>query len=327
MSQGVKVAVIGGGTGLSVLLRGLKRYTENISAIVTMSDNGGGSGVLREDLGMLPPGDLRNCILALSNVEPIMEKLLQYRFEEGALKGQSFGNLLIAAMDGISGSFEEAIERVNDIFAVTGRVFPATSGSIHLWGMLRNGEVVKGESELPRAAILQKSGIDKVWLEPKDAAPVTAAVQAIMEADIIVLGPGSLYTSVIPNLLIRELAEAVEASEAPKVYICNLMTQPGETDDYGVKEHVDAILRHGSNRMVDVVMVNCGSVPEDIQEKYRDEGAHLIMLGAQEREQLTQQGFTLICDDFVEIKSRYLRHDAEHLSQKLLGLVDARRYV
>ncbi len=326
MTRGPKVVVIGGGTGLSVLLRGLKQYTTNITAIVTMADDGGGSGVLREDLGMLPPGDLRSCILALSNTEPIMERLLQYRFEEGILKGQCFGNLLIAAMVGISSSFEEAIERANDIFAVTGKVLPATTTAINLWGTLENGTLVVGESELPLRALAEDSPIREVGLKPDDAPPLQEAVRAVSEADLIVLGPGSLFTSVIPNLLIRELAEEIEKSTVPKVYICNLMTQPGETDRRGVWEHVEAILRHTSAKMITAVMVNTGAVPSEIQEKYQREGAHLITLQAEDEEALAIQGIQVLGDDFVEIKSHYLRHDAGHLSKNLLDLVDVRRY-
>ncbi len=326
MSRGPKVVVIGGGTGLSVLLRGLKQHTENITAIVTMADNGGGSGVLREDLGMLPPGDLRNCILALSNTEPIMERLLQYRFEEGILKGQCFGNLLIAAMAGISSSFEEAIERVNDIFAVTGKVLPATTTEIDLWGVLENGTHVVGESELPRMALTEKSRINRVGITPQDAPPLEKAVRAVAEADLIVFGPGSLYTSVIPNLLIREMAEEIERSEVPKVYICNLMTQPGETDGMGVRHHIDAIIRHTSSRMISAVMVNTGVVPQEIQEKYRREGAELITLRQEDEKAMDQLGIQIHGDDFVEIRSQYLRHDAAHLSENLLKLIDVRRY-
>lgn len=326
MTGGAKVVVIGGGTGLSVLLRGLKHYTPNITAIVTMADNGGGSGILREDLGMLPPGDLRSCILALSNTEPIMERLLQYRFEEGNLKGQSFGNLLIAAMVGISNSFEEAIERVNDIFAVTGKVLPATTTEINLWGILENGAKVFGESELPLRALAEGSPIRKVGLLPADAPPLQEAVRAVIEADLIVLGPGSLFTSVIPNLLIPELAEKIENSMVPKVYICNLMTQPGETDRLGVWDHVQAILRHTSEKMITAVMVNTGAVPEAIQQKYQREGAHLISLDQYDMDALKNNGITIHSDDFVEIRSNYLRHDAGHLSRNLLSLVDARHY-
>jgi len=326
MTGGPRVVVIGGGTGLSVLLRGLKQYTKNITAIVTMADNGGGSGVLREDLGMLPPGDLRNCILALSNTEPIMERLLQYRFDEGLLKGQCFGNLLIAAMTGISTSFEEAIERVNDIFAVTGKVLPATTTAIDLWGVLENGTRIVGESELPVRALAEASPIIRVGLLPANPPPLQEAVKAVQEADLIVLGPGSLFTSVIPNLLIQELAEAVENSSVPKVYICNLMTQPGETDAFSVWQHVEAILSHTSPRMITAVMVNTGAVPMEIQHKYCHEGAHLITLHPSDEEALSLNGIKVLGDDFVEIRSHYLRHDAAHLSRNLLELVGVRRY-
>ena len=208
--KGPKIVVIGGGTGLSTMLRGLKYYTSNITAIVTVADDGGGSGDLREDLGMLPPGDIRNCILALADTEPLMEELLQYRFKDGRLKNQSFGNLFLAAMDGISNNFEEAVHKMSSVLAVTGKVMPVTLDNVILKAKLKNGIIVEGESNIPEESIKNNSCIDKVFIEPKNARAIKEAVEAIIEADAIILGPGSLYTSVIPNLLVKDIADALQ---------------------------------------------------------------------------------------------------------------------
>ena len=198
--RGPKIVVIGGGTGLSTMLRGLKYYTSNITAIVTVGDDGGGSGTLREDLGILPPGDIRNCILALADTEPLMEDLLQYRFKDGTLKGQSFGNLFLAAMDGISDNFEDAVQKMSSVLAVTGKVLPVTLDDMQLEAILENGNKVVGESQIPVEALNQKSKIKKLMINPENAEPLKDALDAIKEADAIVIGPGSLYTSIIPNL-------------------------------------------------------------------------------------------------------------------------------
>ena len=199
----VNIVAIGGGTGLSILLRGLKEVSTNITAVVTVADDGGGSGVLREDLGMLPPGDVRNCILALANKEPILQDLFHYRFEEGRLKGQNFGNLMIAAMVGISESFEEAIKKISDIFAITGEVFPMSEEDIVLYAQLSDGTTVVGESNIPHEVVKRGTPIEKIWIEPKDAKTYGVVIERIKSADMIVLGPGSLYTSIIPNLLVQ----------------------------------------------------------------------------------------------------------------------------
>ena len=216
---GPKIVVIGGGTGLSTMLRGLKLYTNNITAIVTVGDDGGGSGKLRADLGMLPPGDIRNCILALADTEPIMEDLLQYRFTEGTLKGPSFVNLFLAAMDGISDNFEAAVQKMSSVLAVTGKVLPVTLDDMKLIAELENGNIVEGESIIPDEVIKQKSKIKNLKIEPEKAKPLLDALMAISEADAIVMGPGSLYTSIIPNLLVEDIAECINKSDAIKIYI------------------------------------------------------------------------------------------------------------
>ena len=206
----LKIVVVGGGTGLSTMLRGIKKYTENITAIVTVADDGGGSGVLRDDLGMLPPGDIRNCILALAETEPVMEKLLNYRFGTGILSGQSFGNLFLAAMHGISENFEEAVKRASDVLKIKGTVLPVTLSDVHINARLCDGTVIKGESNISKGLKTGLKKIEKIEMVPENAKILPDALEAIEKADLIVLGPGSIYTSVIPNLIVKGVAEAIK---------------------------------------------------------------------------------------------------------------------
>jgi len=320
LSKGPKVVTIGGGTGLSVLLRGLKLFTSNITAIVTVADDGGGSGKLREDLGMLPPGDIRNCILALAEMEPTMEKLLQYRFEDGNLKGQSFGNLLIASMNGISDSFEEAIKKINEVLAVTGNVFPVTLEDITLFGKLENGMVVRGESNIPLKSIEQNCRIERVFIKPKEAEALQEAISAILSADIIVLGPGSLYTSILPNLLVKDICKAITKTKAKVIYIPNIMTQPGETGHYSLWEHVETIINHCPSITIDYVIANKGSITDEVYSKYMEEGAQLVKITDGDRNELLNNRIKLIEDNLVEIKRDYVRHDAVKLSKLIISL-------
>ena len=320
LSKGPKVVVIGGGTGLSVLLRGLKEFTSNITAIVTVADDGGGSGVLREDLGMLPPGDIRSCLLALANTEPSMEKLLQYRFKEGVLKGQNFGNLFIAAMNEIHGSFEMAIKETSNVLAVTGKVLPMTLENVTLIAELENGEIVKGESEIPLKCQEYSSRISRIYTEPIMTYPLVEAVDAIEEADLIVLGPGSLYTSIIPNLLVNNMVDKIYKSNAIVVYISNVMTQPGETDDYTVLDHVEAILKQSREGFLDYVIVNDGKIPGNYLKKYTVDGSKPVILGGNDEEILNSKNIGLIKANLVEVKKDYIRHDSIALSQLLVGI-------
>lgn len=320
LDKGPKVVAIGGGTGLSVLLRGLKEYTSNITAIVTVADDGGGSGILREDLGMLPPGDIRSCILALANTEPTMEKLLQFRFKDGRLRGQNFGNLLIAAMNEIYGSFELAIKEISNILAVTGKVLPMTLENVTLYAVLENGQIVKGESNIPLKNKELGSKIDHIYMEPKISLPLDEALEAIEEADLIVLGPGSLYTSVIPNLLVNNMVEKIYSSPAPKVYITNIMTQPGETDGYTVLDHVEAILKHSREHFLDYVIANIEKIPTSTLKKYIHDGSEPVILKVGEEEILNKKGIKLIKEKLVDVKKNYIRHNSLKLSEILTYL-------
>ena len=269
----IKIAAIGGGTGLSTMLRGLKLISPSITAIVTVMDNGGGSGVLRQELGMLPPGDIRNCLQALANTEPTMEALLAYRFTDGALRGQSFGNLFLAALNGMCDTFDEAVSRMSEVLAITGRVLPVTNENVQLLADFDDGATVKGESEIAEYKKDLRRRIDRIYLAPEHPAALPACLDAIRDADLILLGPGSLYTSVIPNLLVSGISEAIHESDAVKVYVMNLMTQTGETAGYTAVDHVRALFDHGGEGLFDYTLVNDLPIPPEAQEEYLREGA------------------------------------------------------
>lgn len=316
--KGPKIVVVGGGTGLSTMLRGLKYYTSNITAIVTVADDGGGSGDLREDLGMLPPGDIRNCILALADTEPLMEELLQYRFQDGRLKNQSFGNLFLAAMDGVSENFEDAVQKMSSVLAVTGKVLPVTLDDMKLVAELENGSRIEGESQIPEEAIRQKSRIKKLMINPKDAKPLQDAIKAIEEADAIVLGPGSLYTSVIPNLLVKDISESIRKSNAIKIYISNIMTQPGETDGFKASDHIKMLKKYGGRGIVDYVIANRGDIPADIKERYLNDNSELVELDSKELKSL---GVEVIEASLAKIEKGYVKHDSEYLAEVLVDTI------
>jgi uncharacterized cofD-like protein len=312
------IVAIGGGTGLSTMLRGLKEYCSNITAIVTVADDGGGSGQLRKELGILPPGDIKNCILALADTEPIMEQLLQYRFEKGRLKGQSFGNLFIAAMTGISGSFEEAVRKVSDVLAVTGRVLPVTLDNQVLCAQLEDGYIIRGESSIGAHNSYHAGRIARVFYEPGFAKPLTEAVDAIACADAIVLGPGSLYTSIIPNLIVDDISGHIMRSKAIKIYVSNVMTQPGETDNFTVYDHITAIEKHSYKGIIDYCIANNSEISPDLKQRYLKEGAETVKI---DREKIMQAGIKLIEGDLINIKDNYLRHSPKKLAEKVFALL------
>jgi uncharacterized cofD-like protein len=320
-AQGPRIAAIGGGNGLSTMLRGLKNYTENLTAIVTVADDGGGSGMLRQDLGMLPPGDIRNCLEALANTEPLMSELMHYRFSDGSLAGQSFGNLFLAALDGISPSFDVAVSRMSQVLAITGRVLPVTTANVQLEAEFENGATVVGESRIFWAKREQDCRIRRVRLLPDRPAALPEAVQAIREADMIILGPGSLYTSIIPNLLVEGIVEAIQDSDALKVYVCNVMTEDGETEGYTVSDHIRALFQHGADGLFDVCMTNSSPIPKGVAARYAQEGAARIVCDTEACRKLgveiLQRPVATVCNGFV-------RHDSGHLARELILLHAAR---
>ena len=315
--RGPKIVAVGGGTGLSTMLRGLKKYTKNLTAIVTVADDGGGSGMLRRDIGMPPPGDIRHCMEALANTEPIMQRLLTYRFTEGSLAGQSFGNLILAALNGVTGSFEEAVSQMSQVLAITGRVIPVTSADVQLEAVFENGARVVGESKIYNCKKEQDCRIDHVNLIPENPEPLPAALAAIGEADLILLGPGSLYTSVIPNLLVPGVALAISRSPAPKIYVCNIMTQEGETEGYTAADHVEALLIHGMPNMLDLCLANSAPVHPGLVERYRQEDAAPLVM---DRERIAAMGLELVERPLASEGGNYARHDPDKLAAAILEI-------
>ena len=319
--RGPKIVAVGGGTGLSTMLRGLKKYTKNLTAIVTVADDGGGSGMLRQDLGMPPPGDIRHCMEALANTEPVMERLLIYRFTEGSLAGQSFGNLILAALNGITGSFEEAVAQMSHVLAITGRVIPVTSADVQLEAFFENGASVVGESKIYACKKEQDCRIHHVRLIPERPKATPAALEAIGEADLILLGPGSLYTSVIPNLLVDGVVDAIVRSPAPKIYVCNIMTQEGETEGYTAADHLEALMAHGEPGLVDLCLANCAPLRPELVEKYRREDAVPLTV---DRERIAAMGLELVERPVAWEGGNFARHDPEKLARAVLEIYRSR---
>lgn len=321
--EGPKIVAIGGGTGLSTMLRGLKHYTRNLTAIVTVADDGGGSGMLRQDLGMPPPGDIRNCIAALANAEPVMRALLNYRFQDGSLTGQSFGNLFLAALNGITPTFDQAVALMGDVLAITGRVLPVTNANINLVAHFANGTSVMGESNISSFKKLQKCRIDHVRLIPEHPDALPEAIEAIQQAEVILLGPGSLYTSVIPNLLVNGIADAIVSNtSALRVYVANIMTQEGETESYSVADHLAALFLHSRPGLVDVCLANSAQIPESTQLLYRTENAEPTILG---RRQVASLGVDLVTRDLADESCENMaRHDPIKLAMAIRELVQER---
>ncbi|RJG26990.1 YvcK family protein [Paenibacillus thiaminolyticus] len=306
---------MGGGTGLSVMLRGLKEKPLDITAIVTVADDGGSSGILRQELQMPPPGDIRNVLTALADVEPSLSEMLKYRFPNGTgLAGHSLGNLILAAMTDITGDFVAGIRELSRVLAVRGRVLPAANQAIVLNAEMNDGTIVEGESAIPQAG----QRIKRVFFEPEQVEALPEAVQALQEADAILVGPGSLYTSIIPTLLVPKLAQAVKESVAVKIFVCNVMTQPGETDNYKVSDHLEAIQQHVGEHLFDYVIVNDGEIPPQVQDRYAEQGARAVHLDLDE---VTKRGYKVIADSLVLFRT-YLRHDAEKLSHHIYQLVE-----
>ena len=314
LRSGYKVVAVGGGTGLSTLLRGLKRATTNVTAIVTVTDDGGSSGRLQKELGILPPGDIRNCLVALADDEALVTDLFQYRFSEGeGLSGHSFGNLFLAAMSGITGNFDTAIKESSRVLNIKGRVLPSTLDTVRLCATLASGRVVRGETSISSS----HETIEKLWLEPATAKPLGEVLEALATADAIILGPGSLYTSVLPNLLVDGIARAVADSSAVKIYICNVMTQPGETDAFTAATHVRALMLQSGHRVCDTVVVN-EQPPRKLLEAYAEEGQVPVEPDARA---LAALGVRVVGANVIS-ETQNVRHDPQRLADVVLKLID-----
>lgn len=313
LMHGPRIVAVGGGTGLSTILRGLKHYTNNITAVVTVGDDGGSSGRLREEQGIIPPGDIRNCIAALADEEQLITELFQYRFKTGSgLEGHSFGNLFLTAMCRITGDMFSAIKESSKVLNIQGRVLPSTLDNVKLVAEMEDGSVIYGESHIP----LAKGKIERLKCVPECPHALPDVVDAIEKAELIILGPGSLYTSVLPNILIDDIAKAISKSASPKVYVCNIMTQPGETDGYSVADHIQAIQDHAAYaNVVDVVFVNSW-LPDDLLAKYRDAGYMPVVLDA---DRVEQQGVKVVEKFLMDEKDpRVIRHNPRQLARAVV---------
>ena len=315
MRTKIKVVTIGGGTGLSVLLRGLKKYPLEITAVVTVADDGGSSGKIRSDMNIPSPGDIRNVIAALSDVEPYLEKMFQYRFDSGEVKGHPVGNLMIAAMTDIHGDFSTAVKVMSRILNVRGTVLPTTNDIATLNAVLSDGEIIRGESSITKAGGV----IDHVYITPSRVKPNEDVLKAIEEADYIIMGPGSLYTSIIPNLVISKVSEKIRESNAKKIYVCNVMTQHGETDNYSVSDHVVAINKHVEENIFDLVIANSREFDDSILSKYHKEKQEPVKI---DQEKIQELGIKLIKNNDVGIvDNNTIRHNADKVSELIYDYI------
>lgn len=304
----IKVVVLGGGTGLSTLLRGLKKLPVEITAIVTVADDGGSSGRLREDYDIPPPGDVRNVIAALSDVEPLVEAMFQYRFNHSKdLEGHSLGNLMLAALTDITGDFGNAVSEMSRVLNIHGKVLPAANQVVTLHAVYEDGTLMSGESKIP----LVDKPIRSVMITPEDVEPLPEAVQAIKKADLIVIGPGSLYTSILPNLLVKELQSAIRLSSALKVYMCNLMTQAGETSKYKASHHLQAILNHTGPGLIDVVLASDIDLPDKVVSSYSEEHASPVIV---DEDKIREMGIDVIKRDIAVVRNGSVRHNSEKVA-------------
>ncbi len=321
LERGPKIVTIGGGHGLSHLLLGLKEYTANITAIVTVADSGGSSGRLREEFNIVAPGDIRNCLVALADAPALMGELFQFRFsQDSQLQGHNFGNLFLTAMVQLTnGDFEKAVEECSKVLAIRGKVVPSTVSNVHLVAEYEDGTRTLGEAKIPKP----NKRINRLSLTPEDSVPTRDALDAIRQADIIVLGPGSLFTSVIPNLIIKGMSDAVVVSQAYKIYVCNVMTQPGETDGFSTYDHVRAIVDHSHPQILNAVLVNDAIVPRSASGRYEQEGSFPVKLDV---DRVRDMGCKIIATDLLGV-SDYVRHDSQKLTKALISLIETHRVI
>ncbi len=313
LGKGPRIVVIGGGTGLHTLLRGLKLYTSNITAVVTVFDSGGSSGQLRDELGVLPPGDIRNCLVALSTKEPLMTRLFQYRFKNGSLQGHSFGNLFITAMSEVSGDFSKAVEKSSEILAIRGKVLPSSIDDVTLCAQLKNKKLIKGENNISQS----KDGIKNIFIQPSSVLPLPETIQAIQEADAIILGPGSLYTSVICNLLVKNIPETICQSNALKIYNCNVMTQSGETDNYSASMHLKEVIKYLHQNCIDYALVNSEVLSKEVAAKYQQEGSYSVRDDLQVK---FGQRTKIIRRELLS-EHNFARHDSDKIAKLIMDII------
>ncbi len=321
LERGPKIVTIGGGHGLSHLIFGLKEYTSNITAVVTVADSGGSSGKLREEFNIVAPGDIRNCLVALADAPALMGKLFQYRFDQDSvLKGHNFGNLFLTAMYQITdGDFEKAVQETSTVLAIRGKVVPSTVSNIHLIAEYEDGTKTKGEAKIPNP----KSRIKRLLLTDKDAYPTKDSISAIEEADVIIMGPGSLYTSIIPNLIINGMSEAIAKSTALKIYVCNVMTQPGETDNFKASDHVKAIEEHSNRDVIEVCLLNNVDPPPDALSRYSAEKSYPVMCDV---DKIQEMGYKVVAVDLLSVAD-YVRHDSQKLNKAIIDLIESNRVI
>jgi uncharacterized cofD-like protein len=318
LERGPRIVAIGGGSGLSVLLHGLKELTSNLTAVVTVADDGGSSGRLRSQFNIPPPGDIRNCLVALADAEPLMSDLFQFRFKEsGEFEGHNFGNLFILAMLKVTGDFEKAIRESSKILAIRGRVVPSTLKKVSLVAQHRDGTETEGESNIS----LARSPIERLYLKPDGCAATEDAIEAVQNADAIVIGPGSLYTSLLPNLLIESLSDALARSQAPKIYLCNVMTQPHETDRMNALDHVNAIVEHTRPEVLSHVVVNTGTIPQNVLKRYAKEEAFPV---SPEAARIRALGYAVIEDNLVQ-SGDVIRHNPRRIAKIVIDIVNAHK--
>ena len=318
-----KVVVIGGGTGNFVVLRGLKKYNLDLSAVVSMADDGGSTGILRDELGVLPPGDVRQCLVALSDSSRLMRSLMNYRFENGGLQGHSFGNLLLSALEKVTGSFEKAVEEAGKILSIKGKVIPVTTHQTRLKMILKNGKVLEGESQVYVSQEIEQ-GYSSIYLEPFAKADAHA-IDEIMNADVVILGPGGLYTSLIPNLLVEGIPKALRDTQAKKVFVVNLMNKKGQTTHFKVSDHLRELQRFIGKDVFDHILINNGKPAEELIKLYADEGNFV-------ENNLSNDGRVrsadLLDSDLTERQKgdvfprNFIRHDAHKLAKELMHIVD-----
>ena len=313
-----KIVVIGGGTGLSVMLKGLKKYTDQLTAVVTVSDDGGSSGRLRAELGVLPPGDIRNCLVAMAETETLMNEVFQHRFQQGTgIAGHNLGNLLMVAMAEITGDFVSAIKEVSRVLAVRGKVIPATLEPVNLGARMSDGAVIYGETAIRK----YQQKIEKIFLVPEACLPVPDTIEAILKADAIVLGPGSLYTSIIPNLLVKGVSKSIAQSPAVKIYVSNIMTEQGETDDFSALDHLRVIMDYAEQPVIDYVVLNTGKIDDLRLERYREEQAVPVTDSYQ---QIINMGMKVLAQDLVS-DTEVAWHDADKLARAIISIIQGEK--